>query len=897
MRAGDLPVPLTAPHTIPPTAPIAKWPVGLHVALEQLPRSAYTWDDATTGTWDGAGFVWDAPFTAADHLDVTCDFTALDIDGGEPDELNLYPPVSATLSLVNPDGVYTPWTSDGRLVYWAPGKRLSVWTDTPDPAGAWRIILPGVAGHYLRAAVPVPLAAEGAALEVVARVQTDWYAPISTADVAQGFVFSAGRFGLRRYQSGTTFFVNLYWYPPAGGTPSLTGAYSAGWLPIDRPIWIRGSTAVTPGGTNRVEYNLADTATEPATGWVTLGTNTAFDPRTTKLDQLIVLGADTGNASTRTAPCRIARAVVRSGGFRVFDVGEADLTGDVAHNGTFRAATGQTVTVLDPSGRDLIRPAPPTLTWQIWTPGTVGNWLSVPDAPALNLTGDIDIRVRLAPDRWSSGAIRCLASKDIIPGQSAPRSWILRLDTTGKINLLVSTSGVGHIAGTSTAGPALADGAAAWIRAVRSATSGLMAFYWAADSAGEPATWTAVGTASPGTGALTNGAWPVTIGARQDGASEPFAGRIQRIIIRDAATNVIVADVGESDLTGDVDNAGTFTARVGGGVTVRQAAGVDVIRPGPTIPAPAAVQNWLFSGRVAGWERGADGAVTVTAYDGLAELAQDMPRDWIVGTAGQTPLARIGSIAFAAGYADPIGGDDGRTTLAAPTSTNSALEEIQVSALSDGGLFYGDVDGELVYRDRWWRQGRADQPKVWQVSDNVCDAGVIGWDVEAAADDAGLATFVELVNAAGLRAIARADSYWTNARYRLTHPDPDLWQTQAQGDELAAYLISQQSVPAMSVGAFTLYLSDPNQPDLWEFATTTRRGDVVNVVHDYLDTSGLDARLDLFAIVTAVDHNILPDGWTTTVRLSRSIDAVPLERWDVTGFTWDQPDRRNLWRF
>jgi len=312
-----------------------------------------------------------------------------------------------------------------------------------------------------------------------------------------------------------------------------------------------------------------------------------------------------------------------------------------------------------------------------------------------------------------------------------------------------------------------------------------------------------------------------------------------------------------------------------------------------------AEQLWLFSGRVASWTVNADDTVTVVAYDGLSWLAQELGGDHTFGTPGDSVGTRINGIVSSAGYPDRVDLDAGGVTLSTVTDDRSPLETIERVALSDGGLFYGDADGSVDYRNRLWRAGRSDQPTLFTVSDNVCSVPVVVWSPELAADDERLATDVRLVNDAGLVAVATAAaSVWQgDARYHLTHPDPDLWQSQAQGDTLAAYLIAQQSTPSMALQRFELYVFDPTQPQVWEMAVRTRRGDRVNVIHDYVDPDGTTGRLDLFAIVLGVAHNLTPESWTSTIQLSRTVDYRVPELWDLTRFAWDDADPANVWRY
>jgi hypothetical protein len=311
-----------------------------------------------------------------------------------------------------------------------------------------------------------------------------------------------------------------------------------------------------------------------------------------------------------------------------------------------------------------------------------------------------------------------------------------------------------------------------------------------------------------------------------------------------------------------------------------------------------AEERWMFSGRVASWTVNADGTVTVVAFDGLAALAQPIG-PWTPGAPGDTPRARILSIAATAQYVDPVVADVGNVTLSTAATTDAPLELIETAALSDGGLFYGDADGSLHYRDRLWRAGRDDQDRVWTVSDNVCTVPVVVWDPEAASDDERLATVVRLVNVAGLIAEASVDAtLWAgDARFVLTHPDPDQWTTQAEGDALAAYLIGQQSTPSMAVNGFDLYGLDPHQPAVADFTTGLRRGDRVNVIHDFTDANGDPATLDVTSIALAVAHNLTPETWVSHVRLSRTVDYRTVELWDRTIYVWDQVDPNNVWRY
>lgn len=319
----------------------------------------------------------------------------------------------------------------------------------------------------------------------------------------------------------------------------------------------------------------------------------------------------------------------------------------------------------------------------------------------------------------------------------------------------------------------------------------------------------------------------------------------------------------------------------------------------------ASVWWWLFGGRVTDWIENADGTVAVEAFTGFAELAGEPGAPWTPGTAGQLPGIRMEAILAAFGYVDARRLDLGDVALLAPVTTRAPLEELQTVALSDGGVVFCDADGTVVYRNRGWRSGRSDQTTVPALSDNVCTADAVVWDLELANADDGLATDVVLTNAATPTPVtvrssvsqSDASAWWYQGpRYRLTHPDPDLWSTTGDGQALADFLLSVRSSPNVAIGAFSLYVNDPKQ-NLWALATNRRIGDRLRFVRDQVEPGGDVATLDVQLVLASIRHEITPDGWLATFTTSRSVAYLEPELWDITAFVYDQTDERNTWRY
>ncbi len=303
---------------------------------------------------------------------------------------------------------------------------------------------------------------------------------------------------------------------------------------------------------------------------------------------------------------------------------------------------------------------------------------------------------------------------------------------------------------------------------------------------------------------------------------------------------------------------------------------------------------WLFAGRVDTWTQNADDSVTIEASDGFSLLAQEIGT-YMPGDGGQHTLARIAAIAAHVDFPDRIVGDPGDVALTAQATQRSPLEEIQVAALSDGGIVAIDADGSLTYRDRLWPTGRDDQTTLDVFSDNVCTVPAIVWEPQLVSADEALATWVHLVNVAGLQTTATDTSETLGLRYNLTHPEPDQWTTQGEGDALAAVLLAQRKTPKVAIGSFQLHLLDPHQ-DLWRPAIDRRLGDRVRFIHEFEAVDG-QGTLDVMAIVSTISHEITPELWVTTLGTTRTVDYTAVEEWDFTRFVWDDSDPLAVWRY
>ena len=281
---------------------------------------------------------------------------------------------------------------------------------------------------------------------------------------------------------------------------------------------------------------------------------------------------------------------------------------------------------------------------------------------------------------------------------------------------------------------------------------------------------------------------------------------------------------------------------------------------------------WLFSGEITSWAETAGGMVDVEAFSTFSRLQQQIGT-WTPGSPGQYPAARLQSICDLIGYTGPRRFDLGDVTLLAPPTERTPLEEMQQVAISDGGVLATDADGTLLYRDRAWTGGRADQTSIPIVSDNVCTADAVLWDLELVTDDLFMVNLAVLTNAAEPPVTVTATNPDSETVYgRMTLPDPrddDLWTTALEGQRLADYLTTRRADARLRVGQISAYLHDPRQ-DLWRLGLDRAAGDILEVLHEQ-PAAGGTALLDVYVVLSGIEHHITPSSWVTTWATTRTI--------------------------
>lgn len=195
----------------------------------------------------------------------------------------------------------------------------------------------------------------------------------------------------------------------------------------------------------------------------------------------------------------------------------------------------------------------------VYLPGVANNALTSADSVPTSITGDIDIRIRVAIADLTPAALQTLVAKDVLGGSQ--RSYSLWVNTGGTLGFGASPTGVSMTLGgtsspLSTVG--ITDGMLMWYRVTRASATGQVKFYYADGSLENPvaADFTQIGGDITGTsGTIFNSTAGVEIGASNGGANGPAVGKFYRVQIRSGIDGTLVYD---ADLVNKAFGANSF---------------------------------------------------------------------------------------------------------------------------------------------------------------------------------------------------------------------------------------------------------------------------------------------------------------------------------------------------
>lgn len=344
------------------------------------------------------------------------------------------------------------------------------------------------------------------------------------------------------------------------------------------------------------------------------------------------------------------------------------------------------------------------------------------------------------------------------------------------------------------------------------------------------------------------------------------------------------------------DPTGKYRRRTPDGRLIYYAAGRRLV----VLAEVAGVRWWLFAGKVATWHELADGFVEIVGYGIASTLAQAPGKKWTAGTAGETLRPRAAAIVAASGVAGvTLEADVGTVNLIKPAAEKTApLEALQQAAWSDGGIVHDDADGALIVRDRYWRNGRADQPTPPTIlTDNICGGpNIVVWEAELAHDDAWLAGRVVLQNTAGLEASYTNPAELIDPALMFTHAGDDLWTSAPEGSALAAFIATQRGTQRLALGLARIYLHDARlSAAVWSQIVNVRLGDLVRWQHR--DTwADAEIIVDVNVIAATVRHLLTADTWIVEIESTPAVTFTDVPVWNFTAYRWNDTDPAADWR-
>lgn len=204
----------------------------------------------------------------------------------------------------------------------------------------------------------------------------------------------------------------------------------------------------------------------------------------------------------------------------------------------------------------------------VYLPGVSGNYLSVPDQAALDITGDIDIRVRVAMENWTPATINSLISK--WSGTVGQNAYDFYVATSGNLVLNWSADGTTTIAKTSTAAPSVTNGQDIWLRVtldVDNGASGNDVKFW---TSADGITFTQLGSTvtTAGITSIFVGNLDLRIGQRVGGSALPLAGKLYRAQVLNGINGTTVLDLDTSVIASS--SATSLAAVTGQTVTINR---------------------------------------------------------------------------------------------------------------------------------------------------------------------------------------------------------------------------------------------------------------------------------------------------------------------------------------
>jgi hypothetical protein len=576
-----------------------------------------------------------------------------------------------------------------------------------DHTGTNYVYLPGVTTSFLSVPNDSPVQITGD-IDVRQWVALDDWTPSSDNEVgsktggagSRGWIFqviSTGALRLTYSADGTTLLTRT-------STATISAADGSN-------LWVRFTLDVDNGaGSNETKFF---TSTD-GTNWTQLGA-TVTNAGTTSIFNTTAVVRDNGGSTSKAGKLyRFQIFASIDGTDKRLDIDTSVITAGSATS--FTAVTGQTVTInRSTSGRKTVAVTQPTWLFgtddymevnnrymssgtYLYLPGVSGNTATSPDAAALDITGDIDIRVKIAMDDWTPSASNALIAKYGTAGQ---RSYYLQIDgTSGTLSLTWSANGTALISQTSSVAPTIVDGSTLWIRVTLDVDNGAggydVIFYTSTDGTN----WTQLGTTRTGasTTSIFSGTSILEIGTWGSG-NAIARGKFFRAQVRNGIDGTVAFDANfETSITSL--NQTSFTE------SSANAATVTINRSGSAYrSAGITAAGYLYPGATNTFSASATDFLNFGASDSFTVLG--VVRQWATAPSGAV-LSKKTDLSVSIGYvlyntstlaAFRVAGPTGTTDLRSIAISNGTLQSsigIRNTATDTISLTYNSTTASIT---------------------------------------------------------------------------------------------------------------------------------------------------------------------------------------------------------
>jgi hypothetical protein len=235
--------------------------------------------------------------------------------------------------------------------------------------------------------------------------------------------------------------------------------------------------------------------------------------------------------------------------------------------------------VLEPVFYDSFNRAYPSGT-TLNTTGAVNSYASTPDNAALDITGDIELRIDLAPTQWPPAADQTVLAKYIESTNN--RGYRLDVTNGGRLRFTWSTNGTNSFSSTSSVPVDIINGERVSLRVtfdVDNGASGRTTTFYTSQGPIASGPWVQLGTplTQAGTTSIFANNGALEVGARNNGNSR-FIGHIFAARVLNGIGGTIVAN---PDFTAQAAGTTVFVDSAGRTWTVQAGASIITTAPVP----------------------------------------------------------------------------------------------------------------------------------------------------------------------------------------------------------------------------------------------------------------------------------------------------------------------------